>query len=94
MHRFGEVGRRDVDVLPSPGSTCRARRSRNRRVGLETAGDEVLRIGQAEPIAADLHQFAGMNERLELPPESDTLLAGHPQEAGARGRWPDADGAL
>ena len=65
---------------------------RSRRVGLlghdeaEPAGvrreppdDEVHLLGQAEAIAADLQQFAGGDQRLQLPLEAGALLAGHAQ---------------
>ncbi len=84
MHRFGEVGSRDVDVLRffARLGVFGRDEAETRGIGLETAGDDVLFLGECEPVAADLHEVASIDKRLELPFEGDVLLAGHAEEPG------------
>ena len=79
VHRFGEIGSGNVDVLRL---FARLDEAETPGIGQETAGDNVLFLGEGEPVAADLHEVASIDKRLELPFEGDVLLAWHAQETG------------
>ena len=47
---------------------------------LQAADDEIHAVGEAESVAADLDQVAGLDERLEMPPHRGTVLARDAQQ--------------
>ena len=60
VHRLGQVGGRDVDVLLVAASTVLGHdEAEAGRIGREPADDEVHLLGQAEAVAANLQQLAG-----------------------------------
>ena len=76
MHGFGEVARRNVDVLPVAWlRVLRHHKPEAPGVCLELAHHQVHLVRQPEPVAANLEQFAVGDERLEVALEGHALVA-------------------
>ena len=80
VHRLGEIRGGDVDVLPLAARVLGDDESETAGIRGEPADDEVHLLGQAEAVAANLQQLAGVTERLQLALEGGALLARHAQD--------------
>ena len=89
MHRLGEIGGCDVNVLPAPSlvdrSLARLRlfghdKPEPAGIGLEPPDHQVHLLGDAVTVAANPQDRPVADQRLELPIEVVALLPGNPQE--------------
>ena len=81
VHRFREIGGRDVDILPflSGLGLIGNDESESTGIGREPTDDEVHLLGQAVSIATDLKKFTGGHQCLQSTPEAGALVAWHTQ---------------
>ena len=81
VHRFGEIGRRDVDILPFGSGLGLIGNDESEPTGVrrEPTDDEVHLFGQPVSIATDLKEFTGGHKRLQSTPEAGALVARHAQ---------------
>ena len=81
VHRLGEIGRGDVDIraLGVRVGLIGNDKAEPARVRRESSDDEVHLFRQPVSIAADLEEFTGSDERLQLSPESGALVARYTQ---------------
>src|SRR5262249_28108464 len=77
VHRFVQQRTRDVDVAAVLERTFGRDEAVSGRMGLQAADVQVHLLRQAEALAADLDQIAGVDERLDQSPESRALLTRH-----------------
>ena len=76
MHGFRQVRRRNVDVL-AVAAVGVLGHDEPEPAGIrgQPADDEIHLLGQAEPVAADLEQLAGRDQRFQLSLERGPLFA-------------------
>jgi hypothetical protein len=83
VHRFEQIRAGDIDVFPFAGIHMlgydKAEPAGIRR---ETADDKVHLVAQAKTVAANLHEFAGGDERFQLSLERRAFLARYPEDLG------------
>ncbi len=81
VHRFGEIGRGDVDIraLSVRVGLIGNDKAEPTRVRRESSDHEVHLVRQSVAIAADLEEFTGSDERLQLSPESGAFVARYTQ---------------
>src|SRR5688572_4090648 len=78
VHRLGEIGSGDVDVLPFAGLRLLGyHETEPSGVGREPADDEVHLVGKTETVAANLQQCSVGDELLELAGERLAFFARH-----------------
>ena len=79
VHRLVQIGTCDVDVLVLPGRGFRRHEPEAARVGVHPADEQVHLVGQSVPVAPNLHQRPGGDQRPQPALERGTLIPRHPQ---------------